>query len=385
MRLTDISLNNLKRRKSKMLFLVLGLLIGVATVVTLVSVTRAMHTDIQDKIDQFGANIVVTPKADDLALSYGGVTVSSAAYDVKELHTDDAAKIQQIPLRANIANVAPKLVGAVDVGGNKVLLVGVDFPSELRLKKWWEIVGQDPAAPDEVLLGYNAATRLSAMPGNTLTINGRPFQVAGTLKELGSSEDDAIFADLQAAQQVLGKPDAVSLIEVSALCKACPVEDIVQEISMQLPDARVSALAQAVKSRQQTVDQLTSFSLAISLVVLLIGGLVVLTTMMSAVNERTREIGIFRAIGFRRTHIARVILFEALLVSLLGGVLGWFLGMLASTVLGPRVAQLSVGVEWNPLLALGAVLLAVAIGLAGSIYPAIRAANLDPAEALRFI
>jgi len=385
MRLTDISLNNLKRRKSKMLFLVLGLLIGVATVVTLVSVTRAMHTDIQDKIDQFGANIVVTPKADDLALSYGGVTVSSAAYDVKELHTDDAAKIQQIPLRANIANVAPKLVGAVDVGGSRVLLVGVDFPSELRLKKWWEIVGQDPAAPDEVLLGYNAASRLSAMPGNTLTINGRPFQVAGTLKELGSSEDDAIFADLGAAQQVLGKPDAVSLIEVSALCKACPVEDIVQEISMQLPDARVSALAQAVKSRQQTVDQLTSFSLAISLVVLLIGGLVVLTTMMSAVNERTREIGIFRAIGFRRTHIARVILFEALLVSLLGGVLGWFLGMLASTVLGPRVAQLSVGVEWNPLLALGAVLLAVAIGLAGSIYPAIRAANLDPAEALRFI
>jgi len=385
MRLTDIALNNLKRRKSKMLFLVLGLLIGVATVVSLVSITRAMHTDIQDKIDQFGANIVVTPQADDLALSYGGVTVSSAAYDVKELHTDDAAKIQQIPLRANIANVAPKLVGAVDVGGNKVLLVGVDFPSELRLKKWWEIVGQDPAVPDEVLLGYNAASRLSAMPGNTVTINGRSFQVAGTLKELGSSEDDAIFADLGAAQQVLGKPDAVSLIEVSALCKACPIEDIVQEISMQLPDARVSALAQAVKSRQQTVDQLTSFSLAVSIVVLLIGGLVVLTTMMSAVNERTREIGIFRAIGFRRTHIARVILFEALLVSLLGGVLGWFLGMLASTVLGPRVAQLSVGVEWNPLLALGAVALAVAIGLAGSIYPAIRAANLDPAEALRFI
>lgn len=385
MRLTDISLNNLKRRKSKMLFLVLGLLIGVATVVTLVSVTQTMHTDIQNKIDQFGANIVVTPKADDLALSYGGVTVSNATYDVKELHTDDAARIKLIPLRANIANVAPKLVGAVDVGGSKVLLVGVDFPSELRLKKWWEIVGQEPAAPDEVLLGYNAASRLAAMPGNTITINGRPFQVAGTLKELGSSEDGAIFADLGAAQQVLGKPGAVSLIEVSALCKACPVEDIVQQISMELPDARVSALAQAVKSRQQTVDQLTSFSLAISLVVLLIGGLVVLTTMMSAVNERTREIGIFRAIGFRRTHIARVILFEALLVSLMGGVLGWFLGMLASMVLAPRVAQLSSGVEWNPLLALGAVALAVSIGLAGSIYPAIRAANLDPAEALRFI
>ena len=152
-----------------------------------------------------------------------------------------------------------------------------------------------------------------------------------------------------------------------------------------MPDARITALAQAVRGRQQTVDQLTSFSVAVSAVVLLIGALVVLTTMMSSVNERTREIGIFRAIGFRRSHVARVILTEAFVVSLLGGILGWLIGMLASQALGPAVAQLSVPVRWDPLLAAGAVGLSIAVGMAASAYPAMRAANLDPAEALRFI
>jgi putative ABC transport system permease protein len=385
MKLTDISLNNLRRRKSKMGFLVIGLLIGVATVVTLVSITQAMHTDIQDKIDQFGANIVITPKSDDLSLSYGGVTVSNTSFDIKELHSDSAALIRTIDLKANIAAVAPKLIGAVETGGTRVLLVGVVFPEELKIKKWWQIVGQEPAGPDDVLLGYGAAAKLGLMPGGRLILAGRNLNVAGTLKETGGQEDDLIVADLATTQAILGKPNAISLIEVSALCKACPVEEIVKQIEGVLPDAKISALAQAVKSRQQTVDQLTSFSVAVSAVVLLIGALIVLTTMMSSVNERTREIGIFRAIGFRRIHVARVILTEALIVSVLGGLLGWVVGMLASVTLGPRVAQLSVPIPLDPVLAAGAVGLSVIVGLGASIYPALRASNLDPAEALRFI
>jgi putative ABC transport system permease protein len=385
MRLTDISLNDLRRRKSKMAFLVVGLLVGVATVVTLVSITQAMHADIQDKIDQFGANILITPQSDELSLSYGGVTVSNTSFDIKELHTDDAARIRTIELRANIATVAPKLIGAVDTAKGKALLVGVVFPEELKIKKWWRIVGQEPVEANDILLGYMAAAKLGVMPGSTLRLGGQTMNVVGTLEETGGQEDSLIIADLTTAQAILGKPNAISLIEVSALCKACPVEEIVKQISGVLPDARISALAQAVRGRQQTVDQLTSFSVAVSAVVLLIGALVVLTTMMSSVNERTREIGIFRAIGFRRSHVARVILTEAFVVSLLGGVLGWLIGMLASQALGPAVAQLSVPVHWDPLLAAGAIGLSIAVGMAASAYPAMRAANLDPAEALRFI
>lgn len=385
MRLTDIAFSDLRRRKSKMAFLVFGLLIGVATVVTLVSITQAMHADIQDKIDQFGANIVITPKSDDLALSYGGVTVSNTSVDVRELHADDAARVRSIELRANIAAVAPKLIGPVEVNGMRVLLVGVAFPEELKIKKWWQIVGQEPAGPSDILLGYAAAAKLGQMPGSTLRLAGRDLHVVGTLKETGGQEDGVILADLATVQAILDKPNAVSLIEVSALCKACPVEEIVAQLSAALPNAKISALAQAVRGRQQTVDQLTSFSAAVAVVVMLIGALIVLTTMMSSVNERTREIGIFRAIGFRRSHVARVILTEAFVVSLLGGLLGWLAGTLAASLLAPRVAQLSLGVPWDPALAATAIGLSLAVGLLASIYPAVRASNLDPAEALRFI
>jgi putative ABC transport system permease protein len=145
------------------------------------------------------------------------------------------------------------------------------------------------------------------------------------------------------------------------------------------------ALAQAVKSREQTVEQLTNFSLALAGVVLLIGGLVVLTTMMSSVTERTREIGVFRAVGFRKIHIVRILLVEALLLSGLAGLVGWLIGTAGSGTVASAVAKLQVSVIWDPMLGLGAIGLALLVGLAGSIYPALRASSLDPAEALRSI
>lgn len=385
MTLTDIAINDLRRRKSRMAFLVLGLVMGVATVVSLVSITQAMHADIQDKIDQYGANIVIAPKSDDLTLSYGGVSVSSTPFDVNELHVSDAELIRTIELKANIAAVAPKLVGGVDVNGQRALLVGVHFPEELKVKQWWHVVGNIPTEPNEVLLGYAAAARLGAMPGGTLNLGGRRLTVSGTLQETGGAEDGIIVADLATAQAILGKPGAISLIEVSALCKACPVEEIVAQIGGVLPDARISALAQAVKGRQQTVDQLTSFSVAVAAVVMLIGGMIVLTTMMGSVNERTREIGIFRAIGFRKKHISRIILSEAAFLSVAGGLVGWLVGTLSSAILAPRVAQIDLPVNWDPALAAGAIGLSLAVGLLASAYPAARASSLDPAEALRFI
>jgi len=384
MRLMDIALNNLRRRQGKMLFLVSGLVIAVATVVSLVSITNTMHSDIQDKIDQFGANIVVVPKSDDLTLSYGGITIATAAFDTKELRTGDVGKIRTIENSANIATIAPKLVGAVDAGSEKALLVGVDFGSEFKLKKWWEVEGAKPNAPNQLLAGSSAAARLGLAPGKQISIGDRTMDVVGTLRPTGSADDSLLFAELSTVQAILDKPESLSLIEISALCKSCPIEDIVGQISQKLPDARVTALAQTVKSRQQTVDQLTSFSVAVSAVVLLISALIVLTTMMSSVNERTREIGIFRAVGFRKEHVMRIILSEALAISALGGAAGWLLGMVASLAISQQFVD-AASLHWDPWLAVVALALAVFVGVAGSIYPAVQASNLDPAEALRFI
>ena len=383
MRLTDVTLRNLRRRMGRKLLLMLGLTIGVATVVTLVAITATMQADVANKLDEYGANILIVPKANDLSLSYGGVTVASAAYDVGQLTVADLVRIETIENARNISVVAPKLLGAVPMGGRSVLVAGVRFEDELRLKQWWDLEGAEPATADDALIGLRLARVLGLHPGDQVEINGHAFRVAGILAENGSQDDDIFFIDLAAAQQVMNKPGSVSLVEVAALCTECPVEDMVEQIAGVLPQARVTALRQAVTLRMETVGQLSRFALAVSVVVVAIGALVVLTTMLGAVVERRQEIGLFRALGFRQQHVMRIILGEATLVSLGGGLLGWLLGMGTAVVLAPRLADVTAPVNWNPWFALGAIAGAIVVGLVGSLYPAVSAARLDPTTALR--
>ena len=383
MGLIDIVWNNLRRRKGKVFLLVLGLTIGVTTVVALQAITRTMRDDVGVKLDEFGANILVVPQSNSLSLSYGGMTVSSAAYDVGELTSLDMERIQTIPNAANISTIAPILLSAVQVKGQYVLVAGVDLEAELRMKKWWQLDGRAPQADGEALAGARVAELLGLSVGSQVPVGNRTFEIVATLAENGMQDDDMLFVDLNAAQSALNRFGTISLVEVSALCNACPIEEMIRQIQEAVPQARVTGLRQAVALRMETVDQLTRFAWALSAVVLVIGGLVVLTTMLGAVAERKQEIGIFRAMGFRRTHIMRVILAEAALVSLVGGLLGWLIGMVAATLLASSVAQISVAVQWNPWLLLGAVGTALFLGVLSSLYPAVRAAQLDPNTALQ--
>ncbi len=384
MRMLDVALNNLRRRKGRMLFMVLGLAIGAATVVALMAITTTMQEDIAKKIDEFGANILIVPKANDLSLSYGGVTVASAAYDVGQLTVADLDSIKTIKNAKNVSTIAPKLLGAFELGGRQILVAGVRFQDELRMKRWWQVTqGTEPVTPEEALAGSRLAAELNLKPGDSLDLDGHSYRLAGILGENGSQDDDILFIDLGAAQQMMDKPNAISLVEVSALCTACPIEDMVKQIGEVMPQARVTAMRQAVALRMETAGQLGRFALAVSGVVIIIGSMVVLTTMLGAVAERRQEIGLFRALGFRQRHVMKIILSEVGLISALGGVFGWLVGMSTAVLLAPRVANVTIPVVWSPLLAVGAVLGALVVGLGAGTYPAIQAAKLDPTTALR--
>jgi putative ABC transport system permease protein len=129
--------------------------------------------------------------------------------------------------------------------------------------------------------------------------------------------------------------------------------------------------------------QFQTFALGISSVVLFIGALIVLVTMMGSVNERTREIGIFRALGFRRVHIISLIEMEAVTVSGFAGLFGYLLGMGSTRLILPFLAEAHLESAWDFRLAAGAVLLAVVVGALASLYPALHASRMEPTEALR--
>lgn len=431
MRISTIAWANLRRRKSRAALLVAGIAIGIATAVALLTLSRSIGEEIGLQLDQFGANIVVVPKSDQLALDYGGVAVAAAAFDVGELSDEDARRIREIPYASRLAVVAPKLLGAADAGARRVVVAGVDFESEYALKRWWRVVGEKPKGEGELLVGHDAAQALGLLEPSAedtsrpvvqtsanavvasehatmtaeehaammqtapqqhyklarerLSLNGREFRVAGVLTPTGGREDVLVFGTLPAVQTLLNRPNRLSLVEVSALCKDCPVEDIVGQIAQKLPAAKVSALQQAVRARAEAVERLTRFGAAVSGVVLLIAALLIFTTTTGAVVERTKEIGVMRAVGFRRAHIVKEMMLEVLAVSLAGGALGWAAGALASWALMPYFSQTGRPFEVDPALAALALVAALAVGALSSLYPTLRASRLDPSEAVRAV
>lgn len=384
MQLHTISINNLKRRKAKMAFLTIGLMVGIATIVTLVTLTRSMSSDIERKMDEFGANILITPQSNGLAMNYGGISLGGVTFDQREILEEDLARIKTITNHQNISAVAPKVLGGVRIGTHDVLLVGVNFDSELKMKQWWQLFGDAPKTDSEILLGSDASKVLNASPGDTVTIKDEAFKVAGVLDQTGSQDDSLVFASLGKAQKLLGKEGKITLAEVAALCSGCPIGDMVTQIAEKLPDAKVSAIQQVVEGRLKALDQFKRFSFAMAGVVVFIGSLIVFVTMMGSVNERTTEIGVFRAIGFRKSHIMRIILFEAALVSLLAGLLGYAFGLGGAKLALPFMAESkNAHLVLDTTVAFGSIGLALALGLLASLYPALHASKMDPTEALR--
>jgi putative ABC transport system permease protein len=384
MKLYTISLNNLRRRKAKMIFLVLGLTIAVSTVVTLITVSQEMNADIANKLDEFGANIVIVPKSDALSLSYGGMAVSGVSLDARKLHESDAEQIRWIKNRDNIKIVAPKLLNATKVFQRDVLVVGVVFEQELSLKKWWKVAGRKPSASREAIIGTEVKGKLKLDLNQSFEVSGEQFIVTGILEPTGSQDDGVVFIDLKEAQRLFGKPTELSLIEVAALCYDCPIEEIVRQTSEKLPGAKVVAIRQTIESKMEAMHRFEHFSYGISGVVLLVAALIVATNMTASVNERTREIGVFRAIGFRQSHIMKIILTEAFLTSFFAGASGYFLGLGVANIVTPLLTMNGGGGFLMNYTMLGfSLVLAVTVGLASSIYPAYRASQLDPTVALR--
>jgi putative ABC transport system permease protein len=384
MKLHTISISNLKRRKSKMAFLTIGLMVGIATIVTLITLTESMSSDIAHKMDEFGANILITPQSNDLSMNYGGISLGGVTFDQREIQETDLQNIKTITNSKNISAVSPKVLGGVKIGSRPVLLVGVQFVNELKMKQWWKIFGDEPKKDNELLAGSDAAKTLNLGNGDTVEINGKPFRVAGILDQTGSQDDALIFASLATAQKLLGKEGKITLVEVAALCSGCPIGDMVTQIAEKLPDAKVTAIQQVVEGRMKALGQFKRFSYAMAGVVVFIGSLIVFVTMMGSVNERTTEIGVFRAIGFRKSHIMRIILLEAALVSLLAGFLGYAAGMGGARLALPFMAESSsAALVWDPAVAIGSVALALTLGVLASLYPALHASRMDPTEALR--
>jgi len=385
MTLKQIAIRNLVRRKGKAMLILLGLVLGIGTVLTVISFSDAVTGDINHKLEKYGANILIVPRTENLSLSYGGIQMGGISFDMQELRASDLVAVHEIQYARNIAAMGPMALGAVKVQDRPVMLAGVDFEETRILKPWWTIEGARPGAGG-LLAGAEAARVLGLTVGDEVTIGEASFAVTGLLKATGSQDDHLLFTPLATAQAILGMPGRLSLVEVAALCTACPIEEMVAQIGAALPGAKVMAIQQVVKGRMETLAQFKKLSFGVSVILMLIGSLVVLVTMTGSVRERKEEIGVFRAIGFRKRHVMRIVLTEAALIAFAAGIAGYLASMGAT-----RLALLlfadnpQVAVPWNLPMAAAALGMSLVVGIAAAIYPALTAARMDPNDALRAI
>ncbi len=433
MQLYHIVFNNLYRRKAKMLFVLLGLVIGIATIVSVYGIVETMKTQMTKQVTEFGVNVVIKPDSDGLTLSYGGITLPEIMYDVNQLTTADLDKINTLPSKDMIRVMAPKLLGMGTLtNGQKITVVGANLQEEFKVKPWLRIgaeadetlsneipdnetlsnevldnkrvdntgkkemdyvaidltredLEQIKLLGDEVIIGSVLAKNLSIGKGDTLTIEGRELRIYATLLESGTVQDQQMFMNLSDAQSLLGRSNEITVIEMAVDYFAGSEEILLAQISEELPETHVTSLRQETLRQDEMLARLVRFGMAISLLVLFVGMFIVGLTMLSSVRERTREIGIFRAIGFRKKHIMQMIIMEGTIISIVGGVIGFIVGMLIARYAGPLFTGSEIQIPWQFGLLLVSIGISVMIGLMASLYPAYQATKLDPVEALRFI
>ena len=394
MKLYQLVVKDVTRRKKRVLYASLGVVIGITTIIAVLTIALAGQTNIYGQLEKYGANLMVMPAISDIDVGLGGLSLGTLAIGENYISEDKLPEIRQISdgkIRkalgiedeGPIATIAPKLYMNTKVNGTSVILVGVDPQEERLLKTWWKVSqGKYLEAPDEALVGALAAELLKFNIGDKITLNGGEVTVTGILEETGSSEDYQIFVPIETAQKAFDKEGWVSSIDIRALCSACPTTEIATAINNNISGVRAVAVKQIAQTEMGMLEKISKFLLALAAITLAVGCFGVVNTMTTSVHERIKDIGIMKAVGASRNQIIKIFLYEAIIIGIAGGLLGYVAGTLLAYIVGPLIFG-GVAVTYVPYYFLPSLALATLIAVIASVYPAFRASKIKVADSFR--
>lgn len=386
MNISKLVLRNITGRKGRFIFTLLGITIGIASFVTLLSLGGGLKNEIKKQARELGANLVVTPKG---WCAYEQVSVLTGEQLPEAIPFEEVKKISAI----RGLTAVPYLTERTVINNNPVPVIGI-LPGEMKTFKGWEVekgtyfTSQEEKA---LIIGSGIAQQFKLKPTDELTIRGKRFPIKGILKETGGKDDIAIFMPLSVAQKLYGVRNMVSFIAIK-------VDDITKTDEYILKIQETSNVA--VVSDKQLLKSVLSIVGTVSLTLQLIAAVAILAaafgiinTMMTAIHERKREIGILQAIGAKRGTIFKVFLFESGLYGLLGGIVGVAVGLVFSSIASPYISQneftaflkgSEVAISFDFRLVLGSLLFSIFVSLFSGFYPAWRASKLSPVEAISY-
>ncbi len=388
--LLRLALSRLRTSRLRAALTMLGVVIGVASVVALVGVGQGTTANITTRLAGLGTNL--------LTISPTGRSSTSP------LTLEDAAAISHVD---GVAAVAPELQTSTSiVAGTKSTTTSVIGTSaayaHVRAYDVWQGAFLTDATVDQGLrvavLGATTSADLgldATSIGSTIQVGGLPFTVIGILQPKGGSgfqnPDDQVLVPLAAVSKYFVASDSIRTIGVSVSTDD-QMTAATTAITALLRDRHHLAATDAadfqIFNQTQLLDAASSISATLTLLLggiasisLIVGGIGIMNIMLVSVRERTREIGIRKAVGARGRDILAQFLIEALTLSLLGGLIGIVLGLAVSALIGQLAGW---GFQFNPTTVAAAVLFSLAVGVVFGVWPARQAARLDPINALRY-
>lgn len=398
------AMESLSANKLRSSLTILGIVIGVAAVIAMLSVGQGAQNTITGSISGIGSNLIFVFSGNN----------NADVRNPKPLTLADAEAMQDQFLAPSVLAVAPILSGNVEAtyGGKSAKTSATGITPDYLSVRNFSLLEGEPITQDHLLgqasvalIGVDVADKLferrDGITGETIRIEGQPFRVIGVLAPKGGSsfqsEDDVILVPFTTAQARLvhrtrERVDSILVQAVSADAVSQASQEVAEILrtrhrtAVGLDDFTLFTQQDFVSTAKTITGVLTIFLGGIAAISLLVGGIGIMNIMLVSVTERTREIGLRKAIGARRRDILIQFLTESSLLSLLGGLIGIGLGWLIGFIVG-KIAAAS-GTPFTPVIGMDSILLATifstAVGLFFGIYPANRAASLEPVEALRY-
>jgi putative ABC transport system permease protein len=395
MRLTDLTLKELWHRKSQLVSGLLAITLGIGVIVGIRSISVVSEKAVAVNLDNLGANILVLPQSSSVDNYY------AADIDASTFPEDYVERLvtSTIP---GVDNISPKLTRRVKIGNENIVLTGILPKSEIASKPIWQSgglqaqqinascapsgpkkyadeklqrKGVDTLANNDCFIGSGIASKLNLKESSTLTIMNKQFTVVRLLPETGTIDDDRVFANLHTVQTLLGTGEQISAIEIMGCCSAIS-DGLLGKLRNVLPDTRITTIGQIVSTQIENNRLMNKISLVFLIIIIFVGSISIGNYIWANVNERRKEIGILRMIGYHKQHIYYILLLKAVIMGLVGGIAGYIVGTLAAIWLGPQFAGIAVSPIY--MLILLSLIISISISILGSLIPAYLAGKIEP-------
>jgi putative ABC transport system permease protein len=394
MKIYQVVLKDILRRKKRVLYATLGVIIATMTVVGVLTIALAGQSRIYSQLEKYGANLSIVPGTKNLDTGLGDLTLGTVTVGDNYISADRLPQIRQITddlirqyrdvdTPGNIATIAPQLLVQSEVKDTAVIFAGIEPQEELNIKSWWQVSrGEYISGENQAIVGSTAASLLQINIGDTIPINQDAVTVSGILDETGSGDDYRIFVPLTLLQQSFNKNGLISTIDIRALCNGCPVEIIADALNKDVGGIRAVAVKQVAATEMGMLDKINKLMVALGGITLVVGMFGVINTLMTSVHERIKDIGIMRAVGASRNQIIKAFIYEAIIIGIAGGLVGYFAGTLLAYIAGPIIFEgttISIVPVYLPI----AVVLAIVIAIVATLYPAYHATKIRVADSFR--